>query len=78
MVKVDAAFLVAFVFGATSHPVATFLAPRIIGTGLKLFALHLLIHVTTAAFYDGRFVTRRTFPEVTLGNAYVMSTRRTT
>lgn len=53
MIKVDAAFLVALVFGATSHPIAAFLTPRIIGTGLKLFALHLLIHVAAATLDDG-------------------------
>lgn len=53
VVKVDAALLVALVLGTTSHSVATFLASGIVGTCLKLFAFHLLIHVTTATLYHG-------------------------
>lgn len=78
VVEVDAAFLVALVLGAAAHPVAAFLAPRVIGSGLKLLAFHLLIHVATAALYNGRLVAWRTFSQVTLCDAYVMSTRRTT
>lgn len=78
VVKIDATFLVALVFGATSHPIAAFFASRIIGTGLKLFALHLLIHVAASTLDDGGFVARRAFSEVALGNAHVVGTRRTT
>lgn len=78
VIVIDATFLVALVFGAASHPVAAFLAPRIIGTGLKLFAFHLLIHVATATLDDGGFVARWTLLQVTLGGAYVVSSGRTT
>lgn len=72
MVVVDAALLVAFVLGAAAHTVAAFLAASVVGSGLQLFALDLLVHVTTAAFDGCGFVARRTFFQVTFGVANVV------
>lgn len=75
MVVVDAAFLVAFVLGATSHPRAALLAARIVRSRLQLFALDLLIHVTAAALDHGSLVARRTLVRMTFGGAHVVSAR---
>lgn len=78
VIEIDATFLVTLVFGAATHSTAALLTSCIIGSGLKLFAFHLLVHVAAAAFDNSRFITRRTIAQVAFGDTYVMSTRGAT
>lgn len=73
VIVVDTAFLVAFVLGAAAHAGAALLATSIVGSGLQLFALDLLVHVTAPAFDDCGFVARRTPVQVAFGVTDVVS-----
>lgn len=67
MIVVDATLLVALVLGTASHLRATLFASSIVSPALQQFTLDLLIHVTAAALYDGRFVARWTLAQVAPG-----------
>lgn len=73
VIVVDAAFLVAFVLGAASHPRAAFLAASVVGSSLQLFALDLLVHVAAATLDHRGLVAGWAFVQMAFGGAHVMS-----
>lgn len=77
VIVIDAALLVALVFGTVPHPSATFLAAGVIGACLELLALDLLIHVTATTLDESSFVARRTLTQVASAIANVMRPRGT-